>query len=176
MSENLFTSIATENFKPAIHPEFPVLERDKFVDVSIHHTQTTPIYPTNHINAGQGVNQNFLEFIINESPNNYIDLSSILIDFKLEVIDSNNGREKVDTYAKKFHFINNIISTIFPVRKVFMNGTPVENEFNGSHINYLKAILDSDKEHVRRYGTPLGCFIEDTIYKGNEPAAFQGEM
>ena len=38
MAENLFTSIASENFKPAIHPEFPVFERDKFVDVSIHHS------------------------------------------------------------------------------------------------------------------------------------------
>ena len=44
-----------------------------------------------------------------------------------------------------------------------------------SHINYLKAILDSDKEHVRRYGTPLGCFVEDKIHKGNDPAAFLGE-
>ena len=84
------TSVATNKFSPSIHPSFPNLNSVKLLDVSIIDSSYTPIYPTNIQNGNDGIDFNFLEFIVNHSPNQFIDLSDLLMEFELELLDSNS--------------------------------------------------------------------------------------
>ena len=153
MGDNINKIIPTSNYEKIVHENFPQIGKKSLVDFSIDDLNETEILPTNcDLNTLSS-----LEFTIDPSSTHFLDLGSFEIDFKLRIIDDAGGREGVDADSQVY-FINNIIQTIFVSRRCWMNGVPVENEYYGAHLSYLRQLLDTPNYVVENRGRIMGAF------------------
>ena len=142
--------LASNNIEPTIHPSFPT-NKTVFLDHSIEETIPCKIYPeTNDNNCP-------LEFVVHEVAEQYIDLNSLKLEVKLRLLNANGGRAGIDNDTEVY-FANNLLSSLFPICKVFINNTNVESQYYGHHIANLNHIMEVPLSLSNNRGLPSGMF------------------
>ena len=94
--------LPSHNVKTIVNPNLPSLKQLMEIDGSIELKKNIYIYPEpSDIN-----NLGPIEFLIHESPGYYLDLSSIMVDVKLRLLNAEGTRD--DIVEWKAYFINNL--------------------------------------------------------------------
>ena len=110
--ENSTKIIPSSNIEPTIHPYFPT-NKISYIDHSIDNIVPCVIYPeSSEINSGGP-----LEFVIHECSENYMDLSNLQLELKVRLLDAGNERNNVG--GASLCYVNNLLSSLFPIVKVF---------------------------------------------------------
>ena len=112
MADSINRILPSHNFISTIHESFPKVSKKSFFDASVNDARYCTYLPTNTDLSSL----TSIEFNIDETTNQYIDLESILVEVKIELVDGQGVRANVA--AGNVHFINNILQTIFPTRHV----------------------------------------------------------
>ena len=144
--------LPSENIISTIHSNIPSLQNKYSVDRSIDHIQTVEINPEPSDHAGLSPKT----FIIHETPNYYLDLSTLLIDLKIKLCNGEGARGGID--AARAYFINNIIQTIWATIKVFINDTNIESNYNNRTLSNINHILTTPNLVVKERGIIQGAF------------------
>ena len=145
--------VATKQFSPTIHPMFPS-DKTSFIDRSMEKIEPVIIYPEpGDLNSGGPIT-----FMIHESSVFFIDLSSLQLEVKLEMQKADGA---VVAGGDKAYFSNNLLSLLFPIRKVSINNQNVETQYSGAYIARLKHLLESDEHIVKSRGVTRGIFPLD---------------
>ena len=79
--------IPTTNIQATVHSKFPI-EKWAYIDHSIDNIEENIIYPESTDLEQQAP----IEFVIHETAGHYIDLESIQIEVKLEILDADGNR------------------------------------------------------------------------------------
>ena len=136
---------------PTIHSKFPN-EKLSVVDYSIDKIEPCVIYPESvDINSKAPI-----DFVIHDSAGHFLDLSSLQLEVTLLL-------RKEDDNARpgggdNVYFTNNLLSALFPIRKVFINNQNVETQYAGNHIGAVNHLLKSDNKIARNRGESRGLF------------------
>ena len=139
--ENLFPKILpSNNIAATVHPLYPT-NKLTYIDHSIDSVRPCKIYPeSSDISNGAPI-----EFVIHECSELFLDLGSIKLEVSLWILDEAGQRVGVDG-AANVYFTNNLLSSLFPVVKVFINNTNVESQYFAHHIanlNHIKEISNA---------------------------------
>ena len=151
--ENLSSKILpSNNIEATIHPQYPT-NKVTYVDQSVESVQPCKIYPeSSDISNGAPI-----EFVIHECSELYLDLGSIKLEVALRILDDAGLRDGVDG-AAKIYFTNNLLSSLFPVVKVFINNTNVESQYYAHHIGNLNHIREISNALASNRGRASGIF------------------
>ena len=145
--------VTTSKLVPTIHSKFPI-SKSSVIDQSIENVERCTIYPeASDLNSGSAI-----IFMVNESPGLYIDVASLELEINLSLLKPNDARLAAGDRA---YFINNLLSTLFPIRKVSIAGTNVETQYYGSYLANIKHLLEGNNESVNKIGKPRGLFALD---------------
>ena len=145
--------LPTANIQSVIHPDFPTISKVAYVDNSIEDTITSIIYPE----TSDILNLSNLEFNIFHSVGYYVNLASLALELKIEILDGDGARANIDAAADTY-FLNNALQTMFSTKKVYLNNTPVETNYHNSHLSYLNQLLYTDNESIVLRGLAQGAF------------------
>ena len=143
--------LPTSYVQPTVHARFPT-GKISLVDHSIEQIQPCTIYPeSTDLNAHAPI-----DFIIHDSALHYIDLGSIQLEVSLSL-------KKADGTAAaaadlQVYFTNNLLSSLFPIRKCYINNTCVETQYAGNHIGRMKHLLNISNEVANNRGQSRGLF------------------
>ena len=108
MADSINRILPSHNFISTVHEDFPKISKKTLFDASVNDARYCTYLPSNTDLSSL----TSIEFNIDETSNQYIDLKSILIEIELELVDGAGLRDNVA--AGKVHFINNISkNTIF---------------------------------------------------------------
>ena len=153
--------IPTALVESTIHEEFPVIDKKSYIDRSIDKIVPAVIFPES--TDLEGVTS--LEFVIHQSSEHYIDLSSIEIELKLTLLDGDGLRDGIQADTKVY-FINDLLQAFFPIRKIYINNTALESCYHGSHVSRLKHLLNTPNDICENRGKILGAFpIKSNLMK-----------
>ena len=142
--------VPTSKILPSIHPRFPV-SKSSIIDQSIENIDHCIIYP-----ESSDLNSNIpIQFIIHDSPGFYLDLASLELEISLSLLKPNNERLAA---GDKAYFIDNLLSSLFPIRKVTIAGVNVETQYAGSYLAHMKHLLESSNDCSKKLGKPRGMF------------------
>ena len=151
--------LPSDNVKTIINPNLPSLKQMMEVDGSIDHKKNIYIYPepTDFNNLGP------LDFVIHETPGYYLDLSSVIVDVKLRLLNANSNRDNLADWNA--YFINNLSQTLWSTIKVSLNNTNIESNYYNQQLSNLHHILSTPNIIVRERGKIQGAFeiLENTI-------------
>ena len=145
--------VPTALVESTIHEEFPVIDKKSYIDRSIDKIVPAVIFPES--TDLEGVTS--LEFVIHQSSEHYIDLSSIEIELKLTLLDGDGIRDGIQADTKVY-FINDLLQAFFPTRKIYINNTALESCYHGSHVSRLKHLLNTPNDICENRGKILGAF------------------
>ena len=149
--ENAGKIIPSSNIEATIHPQFPT-NKISYIDHSIDNIAPCIIYPeSTDINGGGPV-----EFIIHDCVEYYLDLSSLLLEVKLRVLDGDGQRNNVN--GARLCFVNNLLSSLFPIVKVFINNTAVECQYYAHHVGRLDHLMNLPDALCANRGRLSGIF------------------
>ena len=151
--ENLSSKILpSNNIEATIHPLYPT-NKVTYIDHSVDSVQPCKIYPeSTDISNGAPI-----EFVIHECSELYLDLGSIKLEVSLRILDDAGLRDGVVDDAK-IYFTNNLLSSLFPVVKVFINNTNVESQYYAHHIANLNHIREISNALASNRGRASGVF------------------
>merc|ERR1712240_2827 len=151
--ENLFPKILpTNNIAATIHPLYPT-DKLTYIDHSIDSVRPCKIYPeSSDISNGAPI-----EFVIHDCSELFLDLGSIKLEVSLWILDEDGQRVGVDG-AANVYFTNNLLSSLFPVVKVFINNTNVESQYFAHHIANLNRIKEISNALAINRGRASGVF------------------
>ena len=151
--ENLFPKILpTNNIAATIHPLYPT-DKLTYIDHSIDSVRPCKIYPeSSDISNGAPI-----EFVIHDCSELFLDLGSIKLEVSLWILDEDGERVGVDGGANVY-FTNNLLSSLFPVVKVFINNTNVETQYFAHHIANLNHIKEISNALALNRGRASGVF------------------
>ena len=154
MMENLHASrlIPSANIQATIHPNFPT-DKISYIDHSIEKVTPCVVYPE----TADFNDLSSIEFVVHESSGNYIDLASLKLEVKLQILDADGVREGIAADTNVY-FINNLLSSLFPILKVYINGVCVETNYHGAHIARLEHIMDIENSLASNRGLVQGLF------------------
>ena len=142
--------VPTAKILPTIHPRFPV-SKSSIIDQSIENVENCMIFP-----ESSDLNSNTpIEFIIHDSPGLYPDLSTLEIEINLSLLMPNGNRPGA---GERAYFIDNLLSSLFPIRKVSIAGVNVETQYAGSYLAHMKHLLEASNECSKKIGRPRGLF------------------
>ena len=63
--------------------------------------------------------------------------------------------------AEDVYFTNNLLSSLFPIRKSFINNVCVETQYSGHHIGRIKQLLYAKNDLTANRGQSRGLFVLD---------------
>ena len=152
--------LPTSKIQPTIHPNFPT-EKTSFIDHSIEKIVPCVIHP-------ESVDLNDLssiQFIVHESSGHYLDLSSIQLEVKLQLLDQNGLRDNIIA-GTNVYFANNLLQSLFPIVKVYINNENVETQYFSGHIARLSHIMDTPESTIVNRGEAQGLFPLKTTSVG----------
>ena len=169
MADSINRILPSHNFISTVHEDFPKISKKTLFDASVNDARYCTYLPSNTDLSSL----TSIEFNIDETSNQYIDLKSILIEIELELVDGAGLRDNVA--AGKVHFINNILQTLFPSRHVWFNNTSIEFEFNAAHLSHLQLLLDGTEHVISNKGRTTGAFplTTNTVSNTLDAAYFQ---
>ena len=139
--------MTTSKLVPTIHSKFPI-SKSSIIDQSIENVERCIIYPEpSDLNSNSPI-----IFMVRESPGFYIDVGSLELEINLSLLSPNNDARLGD--GDRAYFINNLLSSLFPIRKVSI----VETQYYGSYLANIKHLLESNNEAIYKIGKPRGLF------------------
>ena len=145
--------LPSENVKTIINPNLPSLKQLMEIDGSIDLRKKIYVYPEpsdiNHLGP--------IDFVIHETPGYYLDLSSIIVDVKLRLLDA-NGERPADVDPWRSYFINNLSQTLWSTIKVSLNNTNIESNYYNQQLSNLHHILSTPNIIVNERGRVQGAF------------------
>ena len=142
--------LPTSHIQPTIHNRFPT-EKISLVDHSIEKIESCIVYPESvDLNA-----KTTIEFILHEASLYYLDLSSLQLEVTLS-LHQPNGNAPAAGHA--VYLGNNLLSSLFPIRKCFINNVCVETQYSGNHIGRINQLLHTNNQIVSNRGESRGLF------------------
>ena len=144
--------LASNNIEPTVHSSFPT-NKTVYLDHSVEEIIPCKIYPE----TSDIANSCPLEFVVHEVAEHFLDLSSLKLEVKLRLLDGVGTRAGVDQNAQVY-FTNNLLSSLFPICKVFINNTNVESQYHGHHTANLHHIMEIPYYLSNNRGLPSGIW------------------
>lgn len=142
--------LPTSFISPTVHSKFPT-EKLSLVDHSIENIVPCIIYPE----ATDLNSKSPIDFIIHPTALHYIDLGSLQLEVNLSLHLPNNVAPAADAQV---YFTNNLLSSMFPIRKCFLNNVCVETQYSGNHIGRIKQLLNTNNTISDNRGETRGLF------------------
>ena len=144
--------LPSQNIKSIINPNLPSLDQLMEIDSSIEHKKQLFVYPE----PSDIQNRGPIEFVIHDSPGYYLEVSSILLDVKLQLRDADGARANPDAW--RAYFLNNLSQTLWSTIKVSLNGTNIESNYYNQQLSNLNHILTTPNIVVQERGQVQGAF------------------
>ena len=157
MADSINRILPTHNFISTVHEDFPKISKKTLFDASVNDARYCTYLPSNTDLSSL----TSIEFNIDETTNQYIDLKSILIEVQIELLDGQGVRDNVP--GGNVHFVNNLLQTMFPTRHVFFNNTSIEHEYNSAHLSHLQLLLDGTEHVINNKGRTTAAFPLNTF-------------
>ena len=148
--------LPSQNIKSIINPNLPSLDQMMEIDSSIEHKKNVFVYPE----PSDIQNRGPIEFVIHDSPGYYLDISSILVDVKLQLLGAARNRDNLAQW--RAYFLNNLSQTLWSTIKVSLNGTNIESNYYNQQLSNLNHILTTPNIIVKERGRVQGAFEIDT--------------
>ena len=143
------------NIKPIINPNLPSLDQLMEIDSSIEHKKRLFVYPE----PSDIQNRGPIEFVIHDSPGYYLEVSSILLDVKLQLRGADGARgADAAVAAWRSYFLNNLSQTLWSTIKVSLNGTNIESNYYNQQLSNLNHILSTPNIVLKERGRVQGAF------------------
>ena len=142
--------LPTAFITPTVHSKFPT-EKLSLVDHSIEKIERCVVYPeTSDLNQSAP-----FEFVLHDAASHYLDLGSLQLEVTLSLHLPNGDRPAVDAQV---YYTNNLLSSLFPIRKCFINNVCVETQYAGNHLSRIKQLLNTNNTIVDNRGQSRGLF------------------
>ena len=142
-------SIPTVNFTNAVTEQFPSYNREYKVESSIQDRYVRDYLPVNaNVNTGS-VADSYVEFIITPSPQEFIDLSSLQIEFKLQ-ITKGDGTALAD--GENVTVVDGFADRLLSRSSLFLNSVAVENNSHFGLYNTVYNYLNMKKSSLASFG------------------------
>ena len=145
--------VTTSKLVPTIHSKFPI-PKSSTIDQSIENVERCIIYPEpSDLNSNSAI-----VFMIHESPGHYIDVGSLELEIKISLLLVDGAARPQLVNDNRAYYINNLLSTLFPIRKVSIAGVNVETQYHGSYLGNIRFLLESNNAALNKIGRPRGLF------------------
>ena len=180
MAAQTIPFIKNTSISKIISTHFPRINKESFLETSIQKVYTDTFLPINNYR-----NDGFIEFRLPASVGQFIDLSQIILQFKLEV----QKRDKVDSSTwsplkttvsgDHYDIINFSAVTIFKHLNITMNGVQVVNDPLYTYSSYIKLLTTFPLEEIPKigklynfsqYNKIQSSFEDDTYFTGLDSA------
>lgn len=151
------------------------LFRPRHIQTSILKTEEISYKPLNSLE-----NQTVIEFACQGHGDTYLDLSSINLRLKLQVL-KNDGSFYKDTDANQPGIANNILSSLFRQVNVSLNGKSVNSsDGNYSYRAYLESLLnygtDAQNTHLEVVGWEMDAEHRKSLIKNSSVVELYGKL
>ena len=145
--------LPTSYITPTVHHKFPT-EKLSLVDYSIEKIEPCIIYPeATDLNA-----KGAIDFIIHPAALHYIDLGSLQLEVDLSL---HTAADEAPAADAQVYLTNNLLSSLFPIRKCWLNNMIVETQYSGNHIGRIKQLLNTNNTISDNRGETRGLFPID---------------
>ena len=160
--------LPTSYITPTVHTKFPT-EKLSLVDHSIEKIEPCIIYPESTDLNDKGA----IDFIIHPAALHYIDLGSLQLEVDLSLHLPNND---VPNDEAQVYFTNNLLSSLFPIRKCWFNNMCTETMYSGNHIGRIKQLLNTNNTISDNRGETRGLFAIDAAKMASPITADIGDL
>ena len=150
--EDIYASkiLPSSHIQPTVHSKFPT-EKISLVDHSIEKIEPCTIFPeSTDLNE-----QSPIEFIIHDAAQHYIDLSSLQLEVKLQLL---TPEALAPDPPSQVFFTNNLLSSLFPIRKIFINNVCIETQYAGNHLGRIKHLINTSPSIITNRAEARGLF------------------
>ena len=149
--------IPLEYYSSSIIDQFPRSNKIRNVESSIASTQQIDILPVN-LPINQRLRDNYLEFRIPGTQGAFLDLSNIVVDFKVSLTkDDDTTKLEEDDNVE---FVNGLSNTMFKSVQVFLGEQVVETNSNFNYWSFIKLISCMPPSKMSTLGR-IGAFRTD---------------
>ena len=150
--EDIFAEklLPTSNIRATIHNKFPT-EKVSLVDQSIEKIEPSIIYPESTDLGSKSP----IIFNVHDAAGYYLDVGGIQLEVICSVERPDGNRLGA---GESIYLTNNLLSSLFPIRKVFINDVCVETQYAGHHIGRLKHLLYTNYATAVNRGQSRGLF------------------
>ena len=148
MAKSGFT-LPTMKYVNSISSHFPNPTRTYKVESGIKNRYLRDYLPINASLSNGAVEDNYIEFIINSNNQEFIDISSLAMEMKMKI--TNSDGTTVDG-TKKISVIDGLGHRILSRCTLFLNGVPVESNSYFGLYNALKTYTSMPKSKIDTLG------------------------
>ena len=144
-------NVPVSSYIAGITESYPNVNKQRLVESSINSKETIDFMPVN-MGVNQVLSDKYLEFRINGTVGNFLDLSSMVIELKVKPVTSaTSATLPADTHV---YLSNGLSNTIFKSATVFINEKMIEANPFFNYTSYIKLLKSMNEEDISRYG---GC-------------------
>jgi len=167
-------TLPTSNYVSSVTESFPTNNRPYKIETSIGDRNLREYLPTN-INVTNGsVTDNYVEFILDGSDAEFVDLSSIYVEMKMKIV--NEDGSSLDD-SKNVSLVDGVANRIFTRSSVYLNSIAVESNSSYGICGVLKNYMNLSKESIDGVGRNMyyksldskiyDLFVADAFKKEN---------
>ena len=154
-------NIPVSSYTVGITESYPNVNRQRIVESSINSKERVDILPVN-MGINHRLTDRYLEFRIPGTVGAFLDLSSLLIEMKLQ-LRHHDGSDLADDYH--IGIANGISNTLFKSISVFINDKMIESNPVFSYSSYLKMLMNINRDNIDSFGK-CGFFHDDANPQG----------
>lgn len=157
--------IPTANYLNSINENFPSPNRNYKIDNTIANRYVRDLLPVNANLDGSSIQDGYIEFILNGSNKEFVNLDSLHLELKIKPTLANGDDIGDDT---KISVIDGLGATIISKVYAYLNSCPIENNSNFGLWQYIKTLVSSDSSEQKNIGKlnyykSLNTKIVDTV-------------
>ena len=157
--------VNVKNISKTVSNLFPRVNKTHFIETSIEHTHTDIYVPVNSVDSDR-----FIEFRIPKNLGYFIDLSSLHLQFRLNLKKRQASEGQWNSYESlatgdHVDISNATIYTLFKQLTIEFNGVQVCNEFNYSLNSYIRLITQFPYDEIKKLGKLFHLELYDPVVR-----------
>ena len=146
-------SVPVQHYVNSMVEEFPRQNRIFKIEGTISNRYTRDFLPVNSRGANGTIEDSYIEFVLNGSELEFLDLQSLVLETKLE-IEKNDGTPFADTDT--LTVVDGCGDMLLEKSTVHLNSVPVENNSYYGIYNLIKGYTHISKNDVHTLGAAIG--------------------
>ena len=154
-------NVPVSTYMAGISESYPNVNRQRIVESSINSKEKIDFLPVN-MGINSSLSDKYLEFRINGIPGSFVDLSSLLLELDLKIVNVNGGGVPDDV---NIALVNGLSNTLFKAVSVFINEKMVESNHLYNYTSYTKLLKSMNANNLNTIGK-CGFFHDDENNNG----------
>ena len=149
-------NIPVSTYTAGITESYPNVNRQRVVESSINSKEKVDYLPIN-TGVNNSLTDKYLEFRINGTVGTFIDLSSMVLESKISLMNQDGSNLADDLHVG---MANGLSNTLFKSISVFINDKLIESNPVFNYTSYLKMLLSINSDNLNNFGK-CGSFNDD---------------